>query len=472
MQLHTPLLIAAVFTAISSCQPVHAQQLPGLNRTPTPSGWEYTQPSGPNLSGTPQPLQPTKPPNWGSGAAPAGSHYRATGSGFEAGGTYRNPVPGSGGKTIDVSAKWPVPKPAMARSLVKLLPYMGAAGTVAGTLYGLYELYDELGFFKSDSGSLMKRDPSIVPSDGGLYRWSTWQFTGPFVSTAQQACDAAAQFYANLNGWNTRGELEGIYCGIRLVGAHIAVGSSLQRTTSGACPAGQYPVPGGTCSVSAPSVPATEQELEDAIANYENPEILNPALRDASNHPSWEHPSSTSNPTLSGPSSTPGGSKQTNHPDGKVSTSTTTHNHTYNQNKTYHTTTTVTNIYNPTTDTTETTTEETEEPPDEDQASPTDIPLADVPELYEQKYPDGISGVWNERKADLMGSPVGQLLDVLMPNLGSGGTCPSWSMNLDITDWAQFGTHDISPPCWLWEFAYWCVIVSALLLARSLVFGG
>lgn len=459
------LLYLSVLT-VASCsalQPAFAQQKPNLVRTPTPSGWEYTQPSGPNLSGTPQPLQPTKPPNWGSGAAPAGSHYRATANGFEAGGTFRQPVPGAAGKTIDVSAKWPISRPAMGKAIGRMLPIIGWGAAA----YGFYDLLDELGYFKGEDGTLRKnaqpiggayKVPSTDPNSDVAYMYATW--SAACASTYGPGCSVWVKPVPSGSGDYCNGYKSG-------PGTCFAMQGPLAAVFGGYTTAYLWRP---TQIFSPPSVAATQQELEDAIANYENPSILNPALEDVTNHPQWEHPSSTSNPTLSGPSSTPGGSKQTNHPDGKVSTSTTTINHTYNQNKTYHTTTTVTNIFNPTTGTTETTTEESEESPPEDEPA-VDTPLSDLPKLYEKKYPDGFAGAWNARKTELLGAPIGSLISSLMPNISGAGTCPSWPIDLTIGPW-MMGTFDVAPPCMIWDFAKVIVIISALLLARSLIFGG
>lgn len=108
----------------------------------------------------------------------------------------------------------------------------------------------------------------------------------------------------------------------------------------------------------------------------------------------------------------------------------------------------------------------------DDEGTPTDTPFPPIPKLYDQKYPNGLKGVWNDKKDQLMGSPIGQLINVLLPNIGDGGQCPSWQIDLSFSAWADFGVHDISVPCWVWEFARLCVIVGSLLLARALIFGG
>ncbi|MGJ7569630.1 hypothetical protein ACSFBX_03750 [Variovorax sp. RB2P76] len=145
--------------------------------------------------------------------------------------------------------------------------------------------------------------------------------------------------------------------------------------------------------------------------------------------------------------------------------------------------TTVTNI-SPTGErtpagTSETTTGESEStaPPQsegekEPDTPPTDTPLPPVPDLYVRKYPNGMEGIYNEYKDRLKGTPVAQLAKQLMPNIGDGGTCPSWPFNLNLETWALYGVHDVAPPCWIWAVGKAILILSALLLARALIFGG
>jgi hypothetical protein len=59
----------------------------------------------------------------------------------------------------------------------------------------------------------------------------------------------------------------------------------------------------------------------------------------------------------------------------------------------------------------------------------------------------------------------------LMPTGFTSGSCPVMSINLNIGI-ANFGVHDVAPPCWVWTFAKTVIVVSSLLLARALIFGG
>lgn len=101
----------------------------------------------------------------------------------------------------------------------------------------------------------------------------------------------------------------------------------------------------------------------------------------------------------------------------------------------------------------------------------TDKPLPDQPKLYEPKYPDGITGVWNSKIQEIKATPLFNLAPSLLPNV-SAGTCPSWKVDLSIDGWTNAGLQDLSPPCWVWDVAKLVIIASALLLARRLIFGG
>lgn len=101
----------------------------------------------------------------------------------------------------------------------------------------------------------------------------------------------------------------------------------------------------------------------------------------------------------------------------------------------------------------------------------TDKPLPDQPKLYEPKYPDGITGLWNSKIQEIKATPLFNLAPSLLPNV-STGSCPSWKVDLSIDGWTNAGLQDVSPPCWVWDVAKLVIIASALLLARRLIFGG
>ncbi|MCS4511880.1 hypothetical protein [Xylophilus ampelinus] len=110
--------------------------------------------------------------------------------------------------------------------------------------------------------------------------------------------------------------------------------------------------------------------------------------------------------------------------------------------------------------------------PKTDDTPPTDTDLPEVPELYKQKYPEGMTGVWNKRKDELKGTKIIAAIPKFMPPVSWAGGCPGpMYITLDVGI-VNFGQFDASPPCNVWTFCGVVIVISALLLARSLVFGG
>lgn len=142
------------------------------------------------------------------------------------------------------------------------------------------------------------------------------------------------------------------------------------------------------------------------------------------------------------------------------------------------TSTTTSTTTNPdgTTSTSTSTTTETTEPGDSGSETPegvpTDTALPEVPKLYDRKYPQGMEGIWNEKKAQLLNTPLASLPGRLMPVGYTSGQCPTWTIPLDMAGFHDWGVADVSPPCWLWDVARVIIILGALILARALIFGG
>lgn len=125
--------------------------------------------------------------------------------------------------------------------------------------------------------------------------------------------------------------------------------------------------------------------------------------------------------------------------------------------------TNITNIVN------ETTTEKDEAP----EENATDTPLTGIPELYKQKYPDGLTGVFNDFKSRINTTSFVQLIGALTPNISGAGTCPSWTIDLTWTPGGSMGTHTIGQDfCWIWPILKIIVIVTTLFTVRRLIFGG
>jgi len=100
----------------------------------------------------------------------------------------------------------------------------------------------------------------------------------------------------------------------------------------------------------------------------------------------------------------------------------------------------------------------------------TDTPFPEVEPFYEQKYPDGLGGVWAARKAEFEDSAFMDFLGSFVPSFS--GSCPAWSFNVNVASWAQFGIHDFQSLCWVFDFVKVVLLVSAAFLCRALIFGG
>jgi Tfp pilus assembly major pilin PilA len=233
--------------------------------------------------------------------------------------------------------------------------------------------------------------------------------------------------------------------------------------------------------------PDVEKQLTEAEAQAEAAKRTTPkAAAVAAAALASGLPLTLSGSKVSGPASIPGPSKTTTKSDGSTSTQSTKFDCTYVDDA-YTCTQTDTTVDKTTdngTDTTKTTTTTTDPASKDDLCTrnpgiaacetvtaPTDTPLPPIPKLYDPKYPDGLTGVWNQKKDQLQGTAVMGILAKLMPSVQDGGTCPQMLLNLDVGI-RDFGIHDVAPPCWLWTFGKAVIIASALLLARALIFGG
>lgn len=175
----------------------------------------------------------------------------------------------------------------------------------------------------------------------------------------------------------------------------------------------------------------------------------------------------------------------TTNPDGSLSTKveTTATNYKFDYGKNYFdvdtekkTTTTVDG--QPVSETTETDDSPIEEVPDtpqeEQEPEPEytfeDSPFPEVEPFYEQKYPDGLQGVWDQAKADIDNSNFLSFLRSFVPSFS--GSCPSFGMSFAIGSMANFGTHEFQSLCYVFDFIKVILMVSAVFLARQLTFGG
>jgi hypothetical protein len=70
-----------------------------------------------------------------------------------------------------------------------------------------------------------------------------------------------------------------------------------------------------------------------------------------------------------------------------------------------------------------------------------------------------------------MQTPFFAALNVLKGCIPSGGSCPSWIFNANL-GFANFGSHEISPPCWIWPAIAAIIIFTSIMTARKIIFGG
>lgn len=113
-----------------------------------------------------------------------------------------------------------------------------------------------------------------------------------------------------------------------------------------------------------------------------------------------------------------------------------------------------------------------EEPDDQEEPdySFSDSEFPDVKPFYEQKYPDGFSGVWKSKKAEIDNGPFMKFLSGFVP--GFSGSCPAFGLDFNISTWANFGHVDFMSLCWVFDFIKIIMMVTTLFTCRALIFGG
>lgn len=101
-----------------------------------------------------------------------------------------------------------------------------------------------------------------------------------------------------------------------------------------------------------------------------------------------------------------------------------------------------------------------------------DTALPEVPDLYEQKYPNGLAGVWADKGPQLMASTFVASVQGMFPTLSGSGSCPVWAMDLNYGPMGNFGVADLSPPCWIWGAVALILLTTACFTAWRIIFGG
>jgi hypothetical protein len=365
----------------------------------------------------------------------------------------------AGGASVPISVSGKIPSLVAAKAIAKHLamatPYV-AAGVA------LYDLFKELGYDTNDGGkTVTKKDPNVCTvAPCKTYTPKTGTTT---YSSAGAMCQAKAS--TNFLGPGTF-----------FTSCTDDGGGKIYATFSATVP--QYYNAGviGTYAsslpvVNPPQLASTQQEFLDSVAAKSGWPTSSALARTMQEAAKAGVSVEVAPQTITGPATSPG--QKTVKVDavaGTTTTTNTTNNYKYEGAKITQTQTTTTTVTNTATGAQVGTPEvKTEEPPVEDSA--TDTPLEDQPKLYTPKYPTGMTGVWDTKKADLKSSPLLSLATTIMPNIGSGGACPNWQVDLSF-GFANYGVQNVAPPCYIWAILKAMVIVSALLLARALVFGG
>lgn len=374
------------------------------------------------------------------------------------------------GRILPVTVRSTIPKAqataAIGRFLRKGLPFIG-------TGVALYDLGQELGFgLEQNGGSVVITETSKPPVGYDGKEWTAPNFT-PTVwwETRQAACDGTAR-NRGLSGppWDPNTW--------KCVNAFAVVNPprfTMSLQTGGSLSDWQLSSRTDPTPFVPTAQPSTPEKFEQAINaknDWQPPSALGRSLVDAIKAGELiQAPPQT----VTGPASTPGPSSTTTDAVyGTTTTTTTEYHHTYNGPNvtTTQTTTNVTvdnstgaTISNTTTNVNPVMPEKSEEKDEEDTTfSNADLPT--IPKLYDPEFPDGLEGVWNDRKAQLLDTSLFQLIPSLMPNMGDGG-CPTWSIPS-----IYGGNLNASIPCSVWYFIRLVIIISALLLARRLIFGG
>jgi hypothetical protein len=135
------------------------------------------------------------------------------------------------------------------------------------------------------------------------------------------------------------------------------------------------------------------------------------------------------------------------------------------------TSTTVNNTTNQTTTNTEVVEHPAEEQTqqEDDDVSFVDSTMPALPELYSQKYPDGIAGVWRDNKPDIKSTAFYQGVASMFPSF-SGGQCPSFGMSFQIGNIGNYGNQVFNVPCWIYQVIGLIMMVTATFTARKIIF--
>ena len=383
-----------------------------------------------------------------------------------------------------------IPKSAIANLAVNTLK--GGVASVAATAAVMWAIDQIPGAsFDPQTGLPVNAPDPIVPSATYWNFQSTNGVNAPSrYSSALQACSANV-----LSPQTNDYKVEGGSCWVRTKPSICPSCSfyliGYMFSSSITCPTGGVNLSTYTCNSSAPlPTPFTNTDyagLEETLRSVQNSEWLRDLIKascNGSNNPAGCYESLVERRQLMGPALQLGPKTSTTttttSPSGATSTTTTTsqntYTYTYGDNYYDYSTTTKTE----TTKDGQTTTEETtdDQPGEEPQEEPSedfegdyqDSEFPEVPSFYEQKYPDGLEGVWQQARADIDQSAFMQFLQGFVPSFS--GSCPAFGLGFNIASWANYGTIQFSSICYVLDFVKIILLVTALFTFRKVTFGG
>lgn len=405
------------------------------------------------------------------------------------------PGGGSGGGSVQVKLKptvrvTPSTVASKATGILRTNPAQIAASAAVGLML------DHIGAFIEDN-QVMVPSVRIAPPEEGMIRWrhniTSVPIPRTWHATPLEACQEAGHNYPGLGPQYdyrvspqnpNRFLCQGNY-GLNGRWSDLA---SIERTGTD-CPEGYgYDANMGACIKTEPE-PATAGDfakMQSFAAGFDPGylrDLIISSCEGASN-PTGCYDELSSQGPLDGPASqtTPAmtTSTTTTNPDGTTTTTSTSTSNTYTYtysptSYTYTTTSTTTTTHPDGSQTVEETTDAQpvgEEPAYEEGPDPTfsDTDFPSVEPFYEQKYPDGLEGIWETRKAELLDSPFISFLESFVPSFS--GSCPSFSLNINIASWANYGVQNFPSLCYVFDFIKVIMLVTAVFTARALMFGG
>lgn len=327
------------------------------------------------------------------------------------------------------------------------------------------------------------RVPHISDSPVGGDFWSTQQTGTPRYPTPQLACETMFP-----EGYVTQNPITPSSIQVSCRRIYATSGWTVFWKYNEPCPSGtSYNSQTGRCTSSVLGAPTDSDwiTMEDWAAARDS-DFVRDMVRascEGSNAPARCYDEMSEWGDLQGPANQTGPAHVTTttktNPDGTTSTTTTTvqNRYEYNFGPNYYnystTTKTTQNTDGVITETETTDGLPTDTPTNEEESTDytfNDSEFPEVPSFYEQKYPDGLEGVWQQARADIDQSAFIQFLQGFVPSFS--GSCPAFGLGFNIASWANYGNVQFSSICYVLDFVKIILLVTALFTFRKVTFGG